>query len=95
VLALGTAFLSSSTYPPVHFCWGSDGHVSRTKIILHSIISTLDFELAVPKEEVCVMSAALVMRPCIRSQMGKGAQLPLRMKQATVPAVTEVVDLLG
>jgi hypothetical protein len=59
---------------------------SRTKIILHALISTFEFELAVPKEEMGLKSG-IVTRPVVKSQMEKGTQLPLFVRMA--PANTE------
>jgi hypothetical protein len=53
----------------------------RTKVILHALISSFEFELAVPKDDVGG-KRGIVTRPMLRSQKENGAQLPLLIKVA-------------
>jgi hypothetical protein len=54
---------------------------SRAKIILHALICTLEFELAIPKEQIG-SKMGIVTRPIVKGQADKGGQLPLRMRRA-------------
>jgi hypothetical protein len=55
------------------------------KILLHALISTLQFELAVPATEIVKKSAGgLVIRPALRSAPEEGHQLPLIVSRAKV-----------
>ena len=46
------------------------------KALLYVLIHRLEFELAVPKEEI-IRQRAAVQRPIVRSEMEKGSQLPM------------------
>jgi hypothetical protein len=63
---------------------------TRTKIILHALISTFEFELAIPQEELGFKNG-IVTRPIVKSEMEKGTQLPLFVRMA--PANTEEIIL--
>jgi hypothetical protein len=64
----------------------------RTKIILHALISAFEFELATPKEDIGA-KRGVVTRPCVRSRIEEGAQLPLRMRRAPVTATGGANDM--
>ena len=51
-------------------------HFHRMKALLYVLIHRLEFELAVPKEEI-IRQRAAVQRPIVRSEMEKGSQLPM------------------
>ena len=51
----------------------------RLKAILFAIIRAFEFEMALPKEEICIKTAP-VQRPSVRSTPEKGWQLPLLVK---------------
>jgi hypothetical protein len=53
----------------------------RTKIILHALISTFEFELAVRPEDVG-RKDGIVTRPMLKSQPEQGVQLPLVVRRA-------------
>jgi hypothetical protein len=55
--------------------------LSRAKILLHTLITTLSFELARPREDYMGVGD-VVQRPMIRSELDKGLQLPLVVRQA-------------
>jgi hypothetical protein len=54
--------------------------VVRTKIILHMLITSLTFELAVPKEEI-EPRTRVVNRSFVRSEKEKGPQMPLIIRR--------------
>jgi hypothetical protein len=71
VLSFPTSFLTMTLI--VHY-------VSRTKIILHALVSAFGFELAVPKEEIAGRGG-MVARPVLKSKLEEGGQLPLIVKR--------------
>lgn len=53
--------------------------VCRMKALVFALIRNFEFELAVSPAEI-TKRAAIVQRPYLRSQMDKGAQLPMLLK---------------
>ncbi|KAI0328401.1 cytochrome P450 [Cubamyces sp. BRFM 1775] len=60
-------------------CIGYRFSLVELKAILFSIIRAFEFEMALPKEEICIKTAP-VQRPSVRSAPGQGWQLPLLVK---------------
>jgi hypothetical protein len=52
----------------------------RAKIILHALIISLSFELAVPKDDIFPRTQ-MVTRSFVKSEKEKGAQMPLIVKR--------------
>ena len=46
------------------------------KALLFTLIRNFEFELAVDKDEIKTLGV-FIQRPCLRSEVAKGAQLPL------------------
>jgi hypothetical protein len=51
--------------------------VSRTKIILHALLSELRFALAVPASDIGRKSTNIVVKPVVKAELEKGYQLPV------------------
>ncbi|KAI0656548.1 cytochrome P450 [Cubamyces menziesii] len=60
-------------------CIGYRFSLVELKAILFAIIRAFEFEMALPKEEICIKTAP-VQRPSVRSTPEKGWQLPLLVK---------------
>jgi hypothetical protein len=55
-------------------------HDNRTKIILHALITSMTFELAVPKEDI-EPRTRVVTRSFVKSEKEVGAQMPLIIRK--------------
>jgi hypothetical protein len=53
---------------------------SRVKILIHTLITTLSFELALPRGEY-EGKGDLVQHPVIKGEYEKGRQLPMLVRQ--------------
>jgi hypothetical protein len=52
----------------------------RVKILLHTVITTLSFELSRPREDY-QGQGDILQHPMIKSELEKGAQLPLLVRR--------------
>lgn len=51
--------------------------IARTKVLLHVLVSSFSFQLAVAKEDIVKGNGEIVMKPLVASEKGNGHQMPL------------------
>jgi cytochrome P450 len=66
-----------------HACIGYRFALIETKIILHQLLSTFDFQLAVDPADVVKKGTGITLRPCLKNQRDKDATLPMFVKVAS------------
>lgn len=65
--------------PETHLMFHSTKPFLRMKALLFSLVRALEFDLAVPGEEI-VARTSIVQRPYVSSHLEVGSQLPLLIK---------------
>ncbi|KAK7038524.1 cytochrome P450 [Favolaschia claudopus] len=63
-----------------HACIGFRFSIVELKALLFTLVRALEFELAVPKEDIGRIKAPAVQLPFVRSEAGAGSQMPLLIK---------------
>jgi cytochrome P450 len=66
-----------------HACIGYRFALMETKIILHQLLSTFAFQLAVDPADVGKKGTGIILRPCLKAQRDKDATLPMLVKVAS------------
>jgi cytochrome P450 len=66
-----------------HACIGYRFSLIETKIILHALLCEFNFALAFEPSDLVKKHTGIVMRPHLKSQKEKGAQLPLLVERVS------------
>jgi cytochrome P450 len=61
-------------------CIGYRFSLVETKALLFTLLRALEFELAVPVEDIGKKATFIVQRPIVRSEREKGNQMPLLVR---------------
>ncbi|KAI0636104.1 cytochrome P450 [Trametes polyzona] len=67
-----------------HACLGYRFAIHEMKVIVYTLLRTLDFELAVPEEDIG-RSATVITRPMRKSDPDAGPQLPVIIRPCAIP----------
>jgi hypothetical protein len=54
--------------------------MNRTKVLLHVLVTSFDFEMAIPDSEVTTREG-IINRPFVKSELKRGAQMPVILKK--------------
>ncbi|KAJ7642116.1 cytochrome P450 [Roridomyces roridus] len=63
-----------------HACIGYRFTLAEMKASVFTLVRAFEFQLAVPKEDIAVVTAGVVQRPIVLSEKAKGTQMPLLVR---------------